>query len=770
MSMRVWITLLLAVGVSTASSAGQDLVTPERLTDEHVTKAIDAIVSELYERRDERTFWDPATWVYSRHGDDDQAGGYTALAVLSLLYAGQSYQDPRLRDAVAHLAGADLAGTYAIAVRAHVWGLLPPRFRPELERDAEWLMGGFSDSIGGWDYVRNPTTTRRDNSLRQYGALGLWEAAKRGVEVDRRYWHRLETAFLDNQLADGGWNYRGDDGVARGSMTAAGLTILFITEDLLHAGEAVKLGGATDERHRRAIRLGLDWMDEHFSPTANPGRDSDFYYYLYGVERVGLASGYKFFGGRDWFREGAAELIRRLCAWDPAARTMTVHRTVAGRGNAGEIRVRHLAFALMFLSRGGVPAAINKLRAPSTAWNNRPRDAANLVRWIRRSTEKAVSWQIVGLDTEPEQWLDAPLLYFASHEALPWSVADGAALPVELERLRRYLDLGGMLLAVNEGPGDAFVKSVEAAGRAMYPHLEWRRVGADHWAYTLHWPVAERRPPLRALSNGVRDLIVVSPTDLAATLQAGDEDRADHYRTAANLYFYASELNRPRRRLARAAAPSSVGPARRTVTVARGLYDGPCRPEPAALDLLAGDLRAERAVALQVTDVPLADLDGVDPPPALVIVSGTDEHAFTDAERRGIAGYVGRGGTILFETAGGRGSFCLSAERMATEVFGQPMRTLVRSPIITGDGLVGAVPLRRVEYRPYALEAFGGPERTPRLRAIRVDGRPAVLFSREDLSHALLDQPCWGVVGYGPRSARDLLGNLIEFAASGPAE
>ena len=296
---------------------------------------------------------------------DDQAGGYTALTVLALLYAGQSYQDPRLRDAVAHLETAGLSGTYAIAVRSHVWALLPPRFEGLLRADADWLLSGFSEAVGGWDYTQNPRTQRRDNSLRQYGALGLWEAAKRGVEVDRRYWQRLEDAFVDNQMADGGWNYRGDDGVARGSMTAAGLTVLFITQDFLHATESLELGADPDARHGRAIELGLDWMDDHFSPTFNPGRDSDFYYYLYGVERVGLASGYRRFGEYDWYRAGAAELIRRLCKWDPETRTMTVHERVGGRGNAGAVQIRHLTFGLMFISRDACPRA-------STSWRWRP--------------------------------------------------------------------------------------------------------------------------------------------------------------------------------------------------------------------------------------------------------------------------------------------------------------------------------------------------------------------------------------------------------------
>jgi hypothetical protein len=793
-------TLLIALGVVVTPAPAQQEITAETLTDEHVRLAIDAIVEALYQRKRGGSFWEPKEWKYSRDGDDDQAGGYTALTILALLYAGQSYQDPRLHDAVMHLKTAGLSGTYAIAVRANVWSLLPPRFEPQLETDAEWLMDGFSEAVGGWDYTLNPRTQRRDNSLRQYGALGLWEAAKRGVDVDARYWRRLENAFIDNQMADGGWNYRGDDGVARGSMTAAGLTVLFITQDYLHAAESFDPKAKTDARHGRAIDLGLDWMDQNFSPTFNPGRDSDFYYYLYGVERVGLASGYKRFGEYDWYRAGTAELIRRLCKWDPETRTMTAHERIGGRGNAGVVQIRPLAFALMFISRGRVPTSINKLQVTSHAWNNRPRDVANLNRWITGASETALNWQIVDFEEPPEDWLDAPVLYLASHEALPWvkslptealaragetrrfdrqwstgQIEPGAQRPEqpespELAKLKQYLDLGGMLLAVNEGNGSAFADSVETLGSVMYPQYEWRNLSPDHWAYRIHWPVAGRKPPLRGLSNGVRELIVLSPGgDLARTFQANDQRHLQDFQTAANLYFYASELNRPRPRLSRHSdAPRQPGAADDAITIVQAAHGGNWNPEPLALPLFARVTAPERGIDVQIKQWPLSGIDQLSPPPAVVVVSGTGEHTFTDAERKAVKAYIESGGTILFEAAGGRGAFALSAERMATEVFKKPIRTVVRTPIISGRGLSDAPDLTTIDYRPFSFEVFGGQERGPRLRGIKIDGEPRVLFSREDLSHGMLNQPCWGVSGYAPHSARDLMGNIVQFATDSP--
>lgn len=727
--------LVLAVAAMPALGDGPG-VTPDSLTDAQVRTAIRAIVDEIYRRKDPDRFWDPGVWDDDDHGQRAQIGGYTPLAVLALLYAGESYQDPRLRDAIAFLEETPLRGTYSVAVRAHVWAALPARFESRLRADTTWLTNAFQAHVGGWGYDDRPKSGWYDNSLTQYGALGLWEAAKRGVPVDARVWQLLEQRFLDKQRQDGGWNYRGNNPVT-GSMTAAGLTTLFITQDFLHLHDALDIGAADPGADRRAIARGLEWMDRNFTASENPGRNTNFFYYLYGVERVGLASGYKTFGGSDWFREGAAAILNRL-------------------GTLQQHHVRHLAFALMFLSRGRVPVAINKLDVPGLDWNNRPRDVANLTRWIGRETETALSWQIVPFDAEPETWLDAPMVYLSSTRALP-----EAALP----RLKRYLDLGGLLLAVNENKSRDFGRSVLKAAQSMYPELRWRAPDKKHWAYTLLWPIKGRRPPLKTLSNGARDLIVLAPGgDLPATLQVRADDQPA-FATAAHVYLYASEMNRPRPRLAATAAPGTAPPALRTATIVQARYKGNWNPEPLALETFAESLRQAGVADASIVEHPLAEIQRLDPPPALVVVTGVEPHEFTAPEREAIDAFVGAGGVILFETAGGRGDFARAARGVCPEA----PRSLLNSRVITGRDLDGGTSLLRVSYRPYTRETIGG-DTTPRLEGAIVNGQPRLLFSDFDLTFALLDQPRWQIAGYTPDSARTLMTNILLHALAVRAE
>ena len=798
----------------------QEPLTPEQLTDEHVLKAIDAIVEELYSRKDPERFWDPARPPAGE--STTQGGGYTALTVLSLLYAGQSYQDERLRDAIDYLAAYPMGGTYAVSLRAAVWAKLPPRFQKNLEADIGWLLEGFSEKSSGWTYEQTPNSTRRDNSITQFGALALWEAAKRGARIDPRLWRALEERFLAMQLPDGGWNYIGD-GPATGSMTAAGLATLFITQDYVHGRDSIKLNGSRDLRHEQAIQRGLEWMNLHFSPLENPGRYSDFYYYLYGVERVGLASGRKHFGAHDWFREGAAELLQRLCQWDETTRTMTVHEKIGGRGRAAKVRVRHLTFALMFLSRGRAPVAFNKLQDEGTAWNNRPRDVANLTAWLSDHSETELAWQIVEMSGEPEEWLDAAVLYLASNRAPAWianlelntksyvrearsfmkrratgEIPTDAEPPPrpdlpELDKLKRYLDLGGLLFAVNEGSSRMFAQSIEQAGSLMYPQYEWRTLPRDHWAYSVHFSVRAKRPALRGLSNGVRELIIFAPAgDLAGSFQGRDESRESHFQTAANVYLHTSELSRPRPRLAEHVAVGDDAGAEGSITVVRAMHGGNYNPEPAALASLAARLADTTDLRIRIIECPLATIDQLSPIPALVFVSGVDGHQFSPAEQDGLRRFVEqaaapaepdaeepagqaqakppRGGLILFETPGGMGRFTESAEAIAEKLFGQPAVPLLRHPILTGEGLVGGTKLTTGDYGAYCAVVFGARETMPRLRGMELDSQVRILFSREDLSHALLDRTTWGISGYTSESAAALLGNIIRHAGSDAVE
>src|SRR5207248_8214444 len=115
---------------------------------------------------------------------------------------------------------------------------------------------------------------------------------------------------------------------------------------------------------------------------------------LYGIERAGLASGFKYFGKHDWYRELAQRILL----------------TQGGDGAWGESNVIETAYHLLFLSRGRHPILMNKLRFDGY-WANRPRDLANLARFAGKQLERPLNWQVVPLDNDYTDWMDSPILY-----------------------------------------------------------------------------------------------------------------------------------------------------------------------------------------------------------------------------------------------------------------------------------------------------------------------------------------------------------------------
>ena len=93
----------------------------------------------------------------------------------------------------------------------------------------------------------------------------------------------------------------------------------------------------------RAMRDGLAWLDGHWSVTGNPEAAKTWhYYYLYGLERVGVLSDRKWIGKHDWYREGATEILD--------------HQAAGGAWQgAGMGPLVDTPFALLFLKRATMP-------------------------------------------------------------------------------------------------------------------------------------------------------------------------------------------------------------------------------------------------------------------------------------------------------------------------------------------------------------------------------------------------------------------------------
>ena len=176
-----------------------------------------------------------------------------------------------------------------------------------------------------------------DNSNSQYGVLGVWAAAEAGLAVPGIYWTGVQSHWERTQLKTGGWDY--------GKATAGERHAL---DDVGRRQHALRRQRACSARSRPDTQIARAALLRRACSSASTGsprattpshsRGNYPYYTLYGMERAGLASGFKMFGQHDWFRVLAADTLKKQRRGRPLGRRGRHRRSPCSSSRAGGIR------------------------------------------------------------------------------------------------------------------------------------------------------------------------------------------------------------------------------------------------------------------------------------------------------------------------------------------------------------------------------------------------------------------------------------------------
>jgi hypothetical protein len=807
----------LVVGVLAGPAARHAAAAPSPAD---VEVALQKARLNLYGKMKPDVFWEEVPTLDVKGPDHEpkgkQWGGLSAISTYALLASGVNHQDPQLKPAVDWVKKQRLIGNYAIGLRAQLWAFLPPtpENRQLAIKDKVYLEKGMhqvpvaakkgdNDRIGFYPYWFNddprkmhPGGNSWDLSVSQYGVLGMWACEQvDGVEVPAEYWALVDKSWKAAQFKDGpdagAWAYqRGGSGKnpdwekPRGTMTAAGVATLFITQDYLlqYANFANCKGGANNQ----AIDLGLAWMDKNVEALLKGN-----HYGMYGVERIGVASGKKYFGKVDWYDVGADYLVK----------------TQAKDGSWGG-SVPNTCFAMLFLSRGRAPVIMNKLeyeiadpahKAVKLPWDQRPRDVANIAKYAQKNAEQYFNWQVVNLKVGGNDLLDAPILYVSGSLPLDFPAADVA-------QLKNYCDAGGLVL-FNADCGDAgFVQSVvgpQGIARKTFPKYEFRELPPNHPIYADEVYLAKNwktKPKVLGLSNGVRELMLVIPeADAGRAWQTkAEKSKEELYQLGVNVFYYAAEKGQFKYRGdTHVVTPDPKAVPAVRVKVARLMVGDNPDPEPYGWRRLAAVLLNTAKVGAVVEPVklgegklifspagvaaapaaaPAAGAPAGTPPPApaapapvayqIAHLTGTTKFKLTDPQKAELKKFTAAGGTLVVDAAGGSADFADAAERELAGIFGGEPAAV--GPIIPPDELPYAwtgFKIAKVDYRKYSRNRVNGKLNAPRVRGIDVGNKTRVFYSREDLSAGLTGQPCDGIVGYDAATATAIMRNVVLYAA-----
>ncbi len=317
-----------------------------------IEEAVARGVRHLLRTQNRDGSWDSHNREATAHWD--HASGQAALSVYTLSKCGLPPDHPAIQRGVLYLLARVPTHTYTIACQLMALDQLGDLYGDRLEELHEALLEIRGSSKGGWGYPGH-SSLREDLSNTVYAVLGLHAVKGRGFALPRKLTGELIEALQAYREAPragtrgdvAGFRYDFSERSPTGAMTSAALTLLYSLGDL-----GPKLSRTEVRELDEIVALGRAWLVDNYTVTANPsGSDAWYFYWLYGLERVGSLSGERLLGAADWYADGARELIK------------SQHEDGGWRTSGEQVwppkpmDAANTCFALLFLKRATAPSS-----------------------------------------------------------------------------------------------------------------------------------------------------------------------------------------------------------------------------------------------------------------------------------------------------------------------------------------------------------------------------------------------------------------------------
>ena len=434
-------------------------------------------------------------------------------------------------------------------------------------------------------------------------------------------------------------------------------------------------------------------------------------YEMYALERVGILASLPSIGGRDWYREGAAWLVK-----NQGQQGTWPHRRYGALVGT--------ALGLLFLGKGRAPVLVTKLRIlPDSV--ARVGEIDELVKRASRIFKRRFTWQDASWGTPLKQVLMAPIIAINGYKPFDPS-------PEQIQYLRQLLDNDATLLINACSP--AFDRSFRQQLASVFPQAKLNRLDSDHPVYSSQYKIDPKLRFLEGVSRNCRMPIIYSSKDLSYGWATDGAHQglsgAWANKIGINIIRYIAgkgqKLDRLRQvEVVRGTARKQVGP--------RGMvppgafipvilrHGGDWNPDPEVMSLVLDDLRQKLplrtgrvAKPIKLTDKSLFNYP-------FLIIKGHRAFSLSQGEVGRLRRYLTAGDSLLAECCCGSPGFDRSMRQLIQVLF--PRKRLVGLPpthsVFTAGSAMKPIEFTKVTGREPGL---------PPLEGIEIDGRTALMY------------------------------------------
>jgi hypothetical protein len=732
---------------------------------EQVRKSIKRGIKYLRSRQNRDGDWEVDTYSSTRKG------GWTSLVLLALLNAGVSPNDRAVQKGLDWLRKVGPEDTYVVALQTMVfYEARKSEDSERIQRNVNWLVKNRKkdgDRLLGWTYKANAGTAP-DNSNTQYALLGLHAGRLAGAKVPQGVWKEIRDFYRRTQTSEGGWIYNRSH-MARSYLTMdiAGLCGLIISGSELERGRVKFLRGKHQEcgvyKEDAAINKALRWITgDRFTINFT----NRVYYNLYGIERAGRLSGWRFLGRYDWYRMGCKFLVEQQKKTEDGSWPQGVY--------FDQWPVINTSFALLFLSKGQTPVLISKIaHGPGSDWNNDRNDARNLVEFASKALFKRqpLAWQVFDAKRPPTSYsldqltsdlLQSPIAYFNGHQAPVFEKREKALL-------KKFVDNGGFILAEACCGKKAFHNGFKKLVGELWPDDKLVPLEKGHPVWNAFYKVPAGSFRLMGIKRGCKTVLIYAPEDMSCRWEANNLKSARGqlaFRMGANIIAYATGLEMPKPRgTATEVVDDQKEVPRNALKVAQINHGGPSwQPAPKAMRNLLDHL--EKTAGMRVDRA--TDEVGFNSKQIFkfkfLYMHGNAKFPIPakDKDLQRLRNNLRWGGLLFADACCGSKDFDKAFRAFVQKLF--PDQKLV--PIPANDFLYGAdlngVKLTednircRVKRPEGRKKGTGYRNMAPALEGIKYENRWVVIYSRYDIGCALENQQSTDCLGYDHDSALKL--------------